>query len=247
MTFQFNILVSEGFKQCQSERCLFYKIEGKEMTFVVVHVDDLNVSSNSSVHIDKFIKKYEEVFGKMKWMTDEINYLSLHIRMNVDHSVTIDMAAYVQKVLKKRFKLDMLDEFPHRRGYFAPSEQDFFENWIDDGKEYKEIEVTEFLSCLMELNYMVTHPIRLDIEKEISKQFFEKNIEMFKYNGGDMENLWHLTKIVHSRRIFGKSNNLVKRITLTDLENGFKLYCDNEEVKSRKDDISKYIYNTMYV
>ena len=84
-------------------------------------------------------------------------------------------------------------------------------------------------------------------EKEISKSFFEKNINMFKYNGGDMENLWHLTKIVHSRRIFGKSNDLVKRITLTDLENGFKLYCDNDEVKNRSDDISIYIYNTMYI
>ena len=86
-----------------------------------------------------------------------------------------------------------------------------------------------------------------DIEKEINKSFFEKNMEMFKYNGGDMENLWHLTKIVHARRIFGKSNDLVKKIILTDLENGFKLYCDNEEVKNRKDDIAKYIQNTMYI
>jgi hypothetical protein len=86
-----------------------------------------------------------------------------------------------------------------------------------------------------------------NIEKEISKSFFEKNIDMFKYNGGDMENLWHLTKIVHARRIFGKSNDLVKKITLIDLEKGFSLYCENEEVKNRKDDISKYIYNTMYI
>ena len=59
------------------------------------------------------------------------------------------------------------------------------------------------------------------------------------------------TKVVGKRRNIvqrgGDVNDLVKRITLTDLENGFKLYCDNEEVKSRKDDISKYIYNTMYV
>jgi hypothetical protein len=56
-----------------------------------------------------------------------------------------------------------------------------------------------------------------NIEKEIPMKFFEKNLNIFKYNGGDMENLWHLTKIVHSRRIFGKVNDIVKKITYEDL------------------------------
>jgi hypothetical protein len=85
-----------------------------------------------------------------------------------------------------------------------------------------------------------------DIDKEIPMFFFEKNLEMFKYNGGDMENLWHLTKIVHARRIFGKPHNLMKKIKLEDIENAFKLYCENDEVKNRKNDIDKYILNTMY-
>lgn len=83
-------------------------------------------------------------------------------------------------------------------------------------------------------------------EKEIPLKFFEKNISMFKYNGGDMENLWHLTKIVHSRRIFGKSIEFIKKITFEDLENAMKLYSENDEVKNRNDDLAKYITNTMY-
>jgi len=87
-----------------------------------------------------------------------------------------------------------------------------------------------------------------DLIKEIPLFFFEKNIDTFKYNGGDMENLWHFTKIVHSRRIFGKSQDLIKKITHIDLDNAYKLYSDNDEVKSRIDDnISKYILNSMYV
>lgn len=83
--------------------------------------------------------------------------------------------------------------------------------------------------------------------KELPVMFFEKNISLFKYNGGDMENLWHLTKIVHARRIFGKSNDLLKKITNEDLQNAFKLYCENDEVKTREtEDINKYLQNTMY-
>ena len=86
-----------------------------------------------------------------------------------------------------------------------------------------------------------------NIEKEIPLSFFEKNIDTFKYNGGDMENLWHLTKIVHSRRIFGKSYDFIKKITQTDLNNAYKLYCENEEVKSRSDSLPNYIMDSMYV
>ncbi len=87
-----------------------------------------------------------------------------------------------------------------------------------------------------------------DEENEIPIDFFEKNRDIFKFNGGDMENLWSLTKIVHARRIFGKSNDLLKKITKTDIEKALKMYQENEEVKSRDTDkdLKKYIHNTMY-
>jgi hypothetical protein len=62
-----------------------------------------------------------------------------------------------------------------------------------------------------------------------------------------MENLWHFTKIVHARRIFGKVNDIVKKIIYEDLENALNLYTQNDEVKNRNNEISKYIMNTMYV
>lgn len=85
-----------------------------------------------------------------------------------------------------------------------------------------------------------------DIEKEIPIDFFEKNRNIFKYNGGDMENLWSLTKIVHARRVFGKSNDIVKKISKKDLENALELYKENDEVSARDNDLKKYIINTMY-
>ena len=87
-----------------------------------------------------------------------------------------------------------------------------------------------------------------DIEKNIPLEFFEKNRNIFKFNGGDMENLWSLTKIVHCRRIFGKDNNIVKKITKEDIINALEKYKENEEVNNRDNDsdLQKYIQNTMY-
>jgi len=86
------------------------------------------------------------------------------------------------------------------------------------------------------------------VDENIPVLFFEKNLSYFKYNGGDMENLWHFCKIVHARRIFGKSNDIVKKITKEDLENSFKFYSENEEFKKRNDQMNmdKYLLNTMY-
>ena len=61
-----------------------------------------------------------------------------------------------------------------------------------------------------------------------------------------MENLWSLTKIVHARRVFGKSNDIVKKISKKDLENALELYKENDEVSARDNDLKKYIINTMY-
>jgi hypothetical protein len=102
-----------------------------------------------------------------------------------------------------------------------------------------------YIKKLKENNWSILND---DIVNEIPIDFFEKNYKTFKYNGGDMENLWHLTKIAHARRIFGKSNDIVKKITKDDLKRGFEMYCENDDVKNRKDDnMSKYIHDTMYL
>ena len=113
-----------------------------------------------------------------------------------------------------------------------------------DDYDYKELRQI-YLKKLYENNWEVMNN---DEEKEIPLEFFEKNRDIFKFNGGDMENLWSLTKVVHCRRIFGKDNNLTKKIIKKDVYNAFEKYKENEEVKNRTDDkhIKKYIQDTMY-
>lgn len=85
------------------------------------------------------------------------------------------------------------------------------------------------------------------LNETLPLDFFEKNRYYFKYNGGDMETLFYLTKIAHSKNVFGKNVNLRKKLTFKDIEDGFEIFLNNDEVKSRNNDIYRYIHNTMFL
>ena len=85
-----------------------------------------------------------------------------------------------------------------------------------------------------------------DIENEddIRVDFFIKNMNYFKFNGGDMLNLFTKCKFTHSIRFFNinrKSNemenfeNLKKKINYEDIQNAFKLLLKDENFKKRTD------------
>ena len=61
-----------------------------------------------------------------------------------------------------------------------------------------------------------------------------------------METLLSKVKVVHGRRVFCLSEKDKKILTQKDMDNGFKKFLDNEEVKNRKEDDSPY-YKNMYI
>jgi SpoVK/Ycf46/Vps4 family AAA+-type ATPase len=82
------------------------------------------------------------------------------------------------------------------------------------------------------------------LENEDCKiEFFEENKEYFKYNGGDLENLFEQVKIAHSRRIFGLSKSNRKCINYKDIIVGFEKFKDNNTKKIKEEN---KIIPTMY-
>jgi len=71
--------------------------------------------------------------------------------------------------------------------------------------------------------------------ENINPSWFEKKMDYFKYYGRDIETLLAKIKIAHSRRVFCKSKDIKKKLTIKDLEKGFDIYLKNEEVKGRKE------------
>ena len=90
--------------------------------------------------------------------------------------------------------------------------------------------------------------IRWEIDTDITIDWFKRNKDYFKFYGRDIETILAKTKIMHSKRVFCKPENEKRKIILKDLENGFKNYLKNDNVKNRKNDMEtkKYLYNTLY-
>ena len=69
----------------------------------------------------------------------------------------------------------------------------------------------------------------------INVEWFKKNIDYFKFYGRDIETLLAKTKITHSKRVFCKSEDEKTKITVSDLDKGFKMFLQNDNVKNRKE------------
>jgi len=70
-----------------------------------------------------------------------------------------------------------------------------------------------------------------DCEAKACEKWFEQKIGEFTFFGRDMELLFSYTKISHGRRIYGKTDDLRKKITMVDLENGYLLFVKNTKIK----------------
>ena len=98
-----------------------------------------------------------------------------------------------------------------------------------------------FIKKVKEIGWTIEDYSKIDVS------WFKKNMVYFKFFGRDMETLLAKVKIAHGRRVFCKSENERKKITLDDMENGFKKYLKNDNVKNRKDsDNMKQILSSLY-
>ena len=85
--------------------------------------------------------------------------------------------------------------------------------------------------------------IEWSLKNPIKDSWFENNKKYFSFYGRDIETLLAKTKIAHSKRVFCLNKKYKKIITLKDLNNGFQMFLENEEVKNRNND---HFYNNMY-
>ena len=83
--------------------------------------------------------------------------------------------------------------------------------------------------------------------QELPESWFATKMDYFTTYGRDMETLFTKTKIAHGRRVFCLPVSEKKIITIDDLENGFKLFIENPEVKDRKERGSGPYMKTLYL
>lgn len=89
---------------------------------------------------------------------------------------------------------------------------------------------------------------QIDADSKITVEWFKKRKECFTFFGRDMETILAKTKIAHGKRVFCRPESEKRRLVLKDLETGFEMYMQNDEVKGRKDEreMKKLLYSTLY-
>jgi len=91
------------------------------------------------------------------------------------------------------------------------------------GYNYKEL-MNIFLKKINDIDWS------LDENNKINEDWFKVKMPYFTNYGRDMEILLLKTKIVHSKRVFGKKK-LLKKISIDDINKGFQLFKENHVLK----------------
>ena len=96
-----------------------------------------------------------------------------------------------------------------------------------DKYEYGELKEI-FLKKIKENNWA------LDIEEKELLLWFKEKYKHFQYYGRDVELLFSYIKVCHGRRLYGKSNDLRKRINIDDMNNGYTQFLKNKSNENNK-------------
>ena len=159
--------VELGMTQCQSEACVFYykSKDSSKYTVSLIHVDDCLKSSNDPIVSSKMEATMHKLFGgKKDWQFGEINFLNMHMTRQPDFSVTVDNAAYVMDIVKRRYSQAMEEEFNKSRGLICPSNLELFTESEEEGFVATEVDITNYKGVIGELLHATI--IRIDILKE---------------------------------------------------------------------------------
>jgi SpoVK/Ycf46/Vps4 family AAA+-type ATPase len=81
----------------------------------------------------------------------------------------------------------------------------------------------------------------VESDKKINDRWFQDKKEHFNGMGRDVEALITYIKIAHGVRIYGKEKHLRKKISLEDMDNGFKTLLENKN-KQREPNFMNTIY-----
>lgn len=115
--------------------------------------------------------------------------------------------------------------------------------WRFETGNYKPEELRDiFLKKISDIQWNFDNPEQLTVG------WFDDKKDYFKYYGRDMETLLAKTKISHAKRVFGKNITCRRKLSLHDVDNGYKLYISNDEVRKRKEDktINADVLYSMY-
>src|SRR3954466_16307028 len=103
------VIKAFGFIQTFGEACIYKKVSGSSVAFLILYVDDILLNGNDIEFLDS-IKGYLNKSFSMKYLGEAAYILGIKIyRDRSRHLIGLSQSTYLDKVLKK-FKMDQLEK-----------------------------------------------------------------------------------------------------------------------------------------
>ncbi|KAA0066068.1 Retrovirus-related Pol polyprotein from transposon TNT 1-94 [Cucumis melo var. makuwa] len=94
-----NLLMSKGFKVNESDKCIYYKTEGRLCIIICLYVDDMLIFG-SNLHIINDVKSMLSANFDMKDLGEADVILGIRI-IRTENGISLGQSHYIEKILKK--------------------------------------------------------------------------------------------------------------------------------------------------
>lgn len=103
------ILISQGFKSSESDRCLFTKSVGEDIIILLLYVDDGLVVTTKIELAEEFLEKLEKLV-KITSTFEVTSFLGMELSQN-NNGISLSQVGYVDKLISK-FRMEQATSAP---------------------------------------------------------------------------------------------------------------------------------------
>lgn len=112
------VLLECGSVQSENDKCLYRIKNGKEILYILVHVDDILIAGNSNRLANQVSKQINSKF-ELKDLGLVRHYLGIDVKRNVDGSYSIGQSRYIEKIVGEAGLTNAkISKFPIDTGYY---------------------------------------------------------------------------------------------------------------------------------
>lgn len=130
-----NVLVENGCKQSNIDKCLYTFKKNNKIMFLSLHVDDILTVSNCMSHEENFMRKIEDRF-EMKSLGAVKHYLGIDVEKDIDGNFLISQESYIDKIIEEAGLQDAkISKFPLDTGYYKNKDNEL----LSSNEKYRKL------------------------------------------------------------------------------------------------------------
>ena len=160
-----------GFNPTESDKCLYIKHTINGIIYLSLHVDDMLLSFQDMKYRTWFESEKSKKTYELSPQHDELSYLGMTIKVNIDGSIVVNQRGYLRSILNRYLSPEVTT--------FATSPAD---DNLNDNTESDKYDNKKYLSLVMSLMYLarLTRPDILMPTTDLASRCSDPNIKDYQ-------------------------------------------------------------------